>query len=160
MRVYYTFSQDSVFQPFKDGWVEVVADSMEQAGEIFRRHYPDRNPGILNCAGIYTEDEFRRTEMYYEGNFGAFCHRRLNENTEIGGREAMEKTVKITMDLTCEEYKSLAEMLNHASTLFRSEAVNCEIYSNNAYLAEIAKECRKHEKLCWDLIEQMIRERK
>lgn len=76
MKFFYTFGTDKIF-PFYGGWVEVEAASIKEANEIFRKHYPDRHPGILNCAFGYSEDKFRRTDMPETGNMGAFCHRKL-----------------------------------------------------------------------------------
>lgn len=49
MKVFYTYGSDKKF-PFYGGWVEVEADSMKQAHALYRAAYPDREPGILNCA--------------------------------------------------------------------------------------------------------------
>lgn len=76
MKVFYTFGSDEKY-PHYGGWVEVEAASMEEAHETFRAHYPDRLPGILNCAFYYIEDEFNATNMPAAGNWGAFCHRKL-----------------------------------------------------------------------------------
>lgn len=72
-RFYYTFGTDKRY-PYRGGWVEVWADNMQEADEIFRKHYPDRISGTFNCAHYYTEEEFRKTDMCVKGNLGAFCH--------------------------------------------------------------------------------------
>lgn len=77
MKVFYTFGSDACF-PFNGGWVEVEASTMAEAHTVFRTHYPDRIPGILNCADYYTETQFCQTKMFKTGNRGAFCHRKLN----------------------------------------------------------------------------------
>lgn len=76
MKVYYTFGADRSF-PFCGGWVEVEAPSLQEAHRIFRAHYPDREPGVLNCSDYYTEAQFNNSDMPRTGNRGAFCHRRL-----------------------------------------------------------------------------------
>lgn len=76
MKIYYTFGTDERY-PYQGGWVEVEAPSMKEAHRAFRSQYPDRIAGRLNCADYYTARIFAGTRMAKEGNFGAFCHRRL-----------------------------------------------------------------------------------
>lgn len=75
MKIYYTFGTDERY-PHRGGWVEVEADTIKQAHAAFRRHYPDRTTGILNCADYYTEKQFADADMA-TGNFGAFCHKKI-----------------------------------------------------------------------------------
>ena len=74
MKVFYTYGTSERY-PFCGGWVEVEANTMKQAHALYRAAYPDRDPGILNCADYYTEEQFRRTGMMETGNLGAYCHR-------------------------------------------------------------------------------------
>jgi len=76
MKVFYTFGTAEHY-PHYGGWVEVEAASIEEAHETFRAHYPDRLPGILNCAFYYTDKEFQGTPMMANGNWGKKCHRKL-----------------------------------------------------------------------------------
>ena len=76
MKVFYTFGTDDRF-PFCGGWVEVEAPTMKEAHVVFREHYPDREPGILNCSDYYTEEQFNKSDMPVTGNRGAFCHCKL-----------------------------------------------------------------------------------
>lgn len=76
MKVFYTFGSDERF-PFQGGWVEVEADSMKQAHALYRTAYPDRVPGLLNCADYYTEEQFVNTGMMETGNRGTYCHRKI-----------------------------------------------------------------------------------
>ena len=76
MKMYYTFGTDERY-PFRGGWVEVEAPSVADAHAAFRSQYPDRTEGRLNCADYYTERMFSKTTMAKEGNFGAFCHRKI-----------------------------------------------------------------------------------
>lgn len=76
MKVFYTFGSDERF-PFCGGWVEIEANSLKEAHAVFRAHYPDVTPGILNCSDYYTEEQFNDTDMPVTGNRGAYCHRRL-----------------------------------------------------------------------------------
>ena len=73
MKFYYTFGTDEQF-PYERGWVEVVADNQEEADAKFRNRFPDVNKGILNCAFVYTEENFSKTSMASVGNCGEFCH--------------------------------------------------------------------------------------
>lgn len=71
-KYYFTFGTSEQF-PFCGGWVDVIAPSRSAAVRTFREKYPDVNEGIVNCAGIYTSDQFSRLEMA-NGNLGAGCH--------------------------------------------------------------------------------------
>ena len=77
MKFFYTFGSDEGF-PFQGGWAEVTAPSIQDAHTIFRKRYPDRSPGILNCSDYYTEQQFNETGMLGTGNRGAFCHCKLS----------------------------------------------------------------------------------
>ncbi len=69
---YFTFGTEG--QPYFGGWVVVIANDRSEACRIFRAAFPDKIEGLLNCSSVYTEEEFKRTEMAMGGNFGAFCH--------------------------------------------------------------------------------------
>lgn len=75
---YFTFGTSPGY-PFYGGWVQVEAESLNQAIEVFRRHFPDRVEGVLNCADYYTYAQFYRTEMAEAGNFGTRCHLKLGK---------------------------------------------------------------------------------
>lgn len=70
--VYYTFGKGSG-HPYEGGWVKVAGEGGRACDQTFRALYPDKTPGLLNCAGRYTEWEFLQTKMPEEGNYGAFC---------------------------------------------------------------------------------------
>ncbi len=59
-KYFYTFGSDPKF-PYQNGWVEIHADSWEDAHEKFRAKFPDRHQNTLNCAFFY--DEKRWAEM-------------------------------------------------------------------------------------------------
>lgn len=61
-------------QPFIGGWTEVEAPDVDAACAAFRAYHPDKTEGLLNCAGIYSEERFKSTEMFRCGNFGYRCH--------------------------------------------------------------------------------------
>lgn len=97
MKIYYTFGTDSHF-PHRGGWVEVEADSVQQAHALFRAKYPDRTPGILNCSDYYTEDTFKKSEMSRSGNLGAFCHEVLALKTVYGYADNSVEEVYVDKD--------------------------------------------------------------
>ena len=66
--------------PFKGGWSVVRAENRAKADSLFRRRHPDRTPGTLNCAFVYTWDEFMQTGMSIKGNFGVGCREIIEEN--------------------------------------------------------------------------------
>lgn len=70
---YFTFGTDKGF-PFQGGWVEIEAESMKQAQDIFRAYFPDRVPGCLNCSDYYTRARMQESGMLATGNCGAYCH--------------------------------------------------------------------------------------
>lgn len=72
---YYTFGSDMRF-PYQGGWVQVFAETSEKADAIFRKYFPDRHPGILNCAAIYAQENFPKS-MLINGNLGKYCHKVL-----------------------------------------------------------------------------------
>lgn len=78
MKFFYTFGNTySKHRPHRGGWAEIDAPSLEQAHQVFRKYFPDRIPGVLHCAGFYTEEEFRHTEMPERGNFGTGCCKKI-----------------------------------------------------------------------------------
>ena len=81
-KYYYTYGSDGE-QPFIGGWTEVEAVNHQAANKLFRIVHPDKTPGILNCAFVYTEAQFKQTGMYMRGNFGRFCVERLSLNQEV-----------------------------------------------------------------------------
>lgn len=83
MRFYFTYG--AAGQPFTGGWTEVEAPTREAAYMAFRVYHPDRIEGIVNCADIYSESQFRQTEMYSSGNFGYRCHETITLWRKDGG---------------------------------------------------------------------------
>lgn len=75
-KYYFTFGTCES-HPYRGGWVEIIAESLNHAIEIFRAKYPD--DGAVRCAFFYTQAQFERTSMIKDGNFGAFCHEVLGE---------------------------------------------------------------------------------
>lgn len=81
-KYYYTYGSDREY-PFIGGWTEVEAVSRKAANKLFRMVHPDKTPGILNCASVYTEEQFNNTIMPVQGNFDRFCVERLSLNQEV-----------------------------------------------------------------------------
>lgn len=66
---YFTYGVEG--HPFRGGWTIVTAPDMDSAVEIFKIFHPCKHGNIVNCAGIYTEKYFIKTEMSRIGNRGA-----------------------------------------------------------------------------------------
>ena len=75
---YYTFGTSESF-PYQKGYVEVHAPNRKEADRTFRLNYPDRFPGILNCANVYDKDAFDGfVKLSYVYNPGwDICHDRI-----------------------------------------------------------------------------------
>lgn len=76
-RYYFTFGESECY-PFKGGWIEICAPNITTAQAVFKALYPctpDRD--CLNCADIYTAEQFAKTKIREEGNLGARCHREI-----------------------------------------------------------------------------------
>ena len=69
---YFTYGTDEYY-PFYGGWTKIAAPSKNIALDYFVAIHPN-NGNCLNCACYYTEDEFKRTSMYENGNLGAREH--------------------------------------------------------------------------------------
>lgn len=54
---YFTFGTSSQF-PYHGGYLIVKAHNYDEVVEKYRAKYPDKNEGIINCAFIYTEEEW------------------------------------------------------------------------------------------------------
>ncbi|MBO5435897.1 hypothetical protein J6A31_08895 [bacterium] len=73
-KYYFTYGSECETQPFNGGWTEIIASSREQACAMFRAIHPDKIDDMLNCAGVYEAEEFEKTSMYKDGNFGKKMH--------------------------------------------------------------------------------------
>ncbi|MGN1370613.1 MAG: hypothetical protein ACI4WX_17195 [Aristaeellaceae bacterium] len=72
-KFYFTYGTSELY-PFKGGWTEIVAPDRSAACAIFRMFHPNSYNGCLNCSEVYSRDEFVKTGMYKEGNFGVRAH--------------------------------------------------------------------------------------
>lgn len=57
MNFYFIFGSASTF-PYQGGYLIVRATNMEEATKKFRWHYPDRHENCLNCAFVYTQEQW------------------------------------------------------------------------------------------------------
>lgn len=73
-KFYFTYGTDEDY-PYQGGWTEVYAMNRHEACSKFTARHGSRYPDskIVNCASIYSADEFEATNMYSRGNFGKRC---------------------------------------------------------------------------------------
>lgn len=71
-RFFFTYGAEG--QPYVGGWTEVEAPTMKAAAQAFRAIHPDRIPGCINCADVYTEQMFKHIEMFTGDNLDHRCH--------------------------------------------------------------------------------------
>lgn len=67
-KYYFTFGTSPKFPYGEKDFVEVTARTMYESEQRFREAHPDRTPGCLNCAFVYTEAEFNQIRSKYYGN--------------------------------------------------------------------------------------------
>jgi len=60
-KFYFSFGSDPGF-PFQNTFIIVVAETEKAAVEKFRKKYPDRHEGIVNCAFWYSEESWHRSK--------------------------------------------------------------------------------------------------
>lgn len=65
--------------PYQNGFVIIDAPDKKAAIEEFRRRYPDKTPGVINCSDIYTDKDKIKT-FTEENNLGAGCHKYISLN--------------------------------------------------------------------------------
>jgi hypothetical protein len=75
-KYYFTYGMDERY-PFVGGWTEIEAPDSGTACRIFRAVHPDRISGCMNCASVYGENDFSRSRMRIDGNFGKRCVERI-----------------------------------------------------------------------------------
>lgn len=68
-KLYFTYGT-SERMPFKGGWSIVEGETYEQCLALYKLVHKQPDPDCINCAFIYTEEEFKETIMYKEGNLG------------------------------------------------------------------------------------------
>ena len=76
VKLYFTYG--TYGQPFKGGWTEVIAPDLQTAFKLYTAMHPAKaESGLFPYCDYYTEESFKRTEMYQKGNFGKFCQERI-----------------------------------------------------------------------------------
>ncbi len=74
MKSRFFFTYGSEGYPYRGGWTTVWADDYNQACELFCLVHPRNEEGFINCAGIYTEEDFQNTGMFMKNsNLGKGC---------------------------------------------------------------------------------------
>ena len=82
---YFSFGTSEHF-PFKHGgWVEVRAKDRMEACELYSSHYPKRD-GLINCAFVYDEREWKQSGMDREVASGHVCHQVIDSWGPHSGR--------------------------------------------------------------------------
>lgn len=71
-KLYFTYGT-SERMPFKGGWSIVEGETYEQCIALYKAVHPQKDD-CINCAFIYTEDEFKKTGMAEYGNLDARTH--------------------------------------------------------------------------------------
>lgn len=71
---YFTFGCNAK-HPFKGGWIIIKAKNKKNAEKVFGLYFSDKSDfGECKYSMIYSENEFKRTQMYLNGNYGKRCH--------------------------------------------------------------------------------------
>lgn len=76
--MYVTFGTNG--QIYDGGWIRINAENREEAIEKMIERYGEENfneHGLYRFAFMYTEEEFKETEMYQNGNMGVYEHEYL-----------------------------------------------------------------------------------
>ncbi len=79
---FYTFGTSESF-PYQKGWVKVKAKDREQADQLFRKYFPDKTPGYLNCSSIYTSDLFKSHYLPHCPVDWCLCHATITPDSFI-----------------------------------------------------------------------------
>lgn len=86
-RFFFTYGTDGY--PYYGGWTEVYAPDGHAACAAFRAYHPDKIDDILNCASVYSEDQFLQTPMAGpKGNLGKRCHEIISIQRKVISGEA------------------------------------------------------------------------
>lgn len=75
MRYYFTFGSSG--QIHECGWIEIIADTLNEAQDKFIDHYGKDQAYIgssLRYSFAYTEEAFEKSGMKENGNLGKYCH--------------------------------------------------------------------------------------
>lgn len=72
MNIYYfTFGSDSRYPFGREDYVAIAAEDESKACDLFQARHPNRpESNCLNCASVYTEDEFNEfRDKYYKDRY-------------------------------------------------------------------------------------------
>lgn len=72
MEVLFSFGTSEQY-PFQGGYIIINAANRYEAVQEYRKRYPDRTPGIINCADIY-DNYYTVADFKENGNLGEGCH--------------------------------------------------------------------------------------
>lgn len=123
---YFTFGSDPEY-PYQGGWVTVHAKTKEQACSVFRLYFPDRTPNVLNCAFVYTEEEFKTTRMF-QGLEGEFCHAELGLfEKEIPLYQYETELFLILRDGWCTDCTGSISVWHNQPNLDVEKAIRCAV---------------------------------
>ena len=71
---FFTYGRAAEY-PFCGGWTKVIAPDLKTAARIHMAFHPTGDGDhVVNCADYYTGEEFKRSKLFKNGNFGARCH--------------------------------------------------------------------------------------
>lgn len=68
---YFTFGTNEQY-PYRDGYLIVKAENANDVVQKYRSRYPDIDDGIINCAFIYSEDQWMEISKNTSRNM--VCH--------------------------------------------------------------------------------------
>ena len=82
-KFYFTFGLTKNY-PYYGGWSEIIAANKWTAYSVFTALHPTRKGCpiadcyIANCTGVYTEEEWQKTNAYETGKHRGYgCHERI-----------------------------------------------------------------------------------
>lgn len=79
-KFYFTYGSEG--HPYVGGWTEIIAPDEEIARGVFRGIHPNPDSDLLKCSSVYSEEQFKQTSMYRNGNMGAYCHEEITVHVE------------------------------------------------------------------------------
>lgn len=125
-KFYFTFGSSEKF-PYQNGHLIVKARCIEDAVDTFKKKYPDRTEGFMNCSFIYEEWEWKRTIMYERGE----------EPKEILVSEKVADQLEIAAIILENSLKAAMEELIGTTRDFKEEWLENEIGTTIEELEEL-----------------------
>lgn len=109
LNFYFTYGTADYY-PYIGGWTTVSAPNYRQACEVFRAVHPNIRKGILNCADIYSETEFKKLfdgENYGAGEhehiYYAYVEKPIKDETHFFDNECLEEAIIHCRDVASDE---------------------------------------------------------